>query len=97
MKYSRDLSRPLAESRMDVDRSKSKRGKSRAAKTQYDKKVAVDSLKSKRGKSRAAKTQYDNKVAPVGLKVSKLPQYKDADSYSYLREKRFRKQINKSK
>ena len=74
MKYSRDLSRPLSESRMDVDRSPSRRNK-----------------------SRAAKTQYDNKVAPVGLKVPELPKYKDAGNYSYLKEKRYRKQINKSK
>jgi hypothetical protein len=74
MKYSRDLSRPLAESKMDADRSLSRRGK-----------------------SRAAKTQYDNKVAPVGLKVPELSKYKDANNYSYLKEKRYRKQINKSK
>ena len=73
-KFIRDLSRPLAESKMDVDRSPSRRDK-----------------------SRAVKTQYDNKVAPIGLKVPKLPKYKDADTYSLLKEKRFRKQINKSK
>lgn len=74
MKYSRDLSRPLAESRMDVDRSPRRRGK-----------------------SRAAKAQYDNKVAPVGLKVPELSKYKDANNYSILKDKRYRKQINKSK
>ena len=61
MKYSRDLSKPLAESKMDVDRSPStsRRGKSRPTKTQYDNKV--DRSPSRRDKSRAVKTQYDNK------------------------------------
>ena len=94
MKYSRDLSKPLAESKMDVDRSPRRRDKSRAVKTQYDNKV--DRSPSRRDKSKAVKTQYDNKIAPVGLKIPELPKHKAA-YYSYLKEKRYRKQINKSK